>query len=105
MGYIYKSVSITPIQGKNMKYLVLIILLCNGCAILRPEWHDSMVTCQHSMPFLDHMPTYPYRIIGLVKGKSEDDMAWQACGMGAHAIIRIDDGKAHRKLTGHAIVF
>ncbi len=71
-----------------MKVVALAVLaLCAGCRIFRAEEWERRDRCAATLPVLRQEPERPYRVIKIVEGKNDNDLAWKACAERAHAVI------------------
>lgn len=74
--------------------------LPTGCRITRAEEWQRRDNCAERLPVLRAEPTQPYRVIKVVEGEGETDLAWQACAEGAQALISL--GAVTTTSTHHA---
>jgi len=75
------------------------------CRVFRGEEWDRRDRCAKTLPVLRHAPNREYRRIEVLKDTSEDGLAWQACGLGADAVL-VDGGdeiRATRNVKGIAV--
>ena len=68
-------------------WLALSLLCFSGCAILDPEWAAERKRCVEALPILRAEPSAQYRVIRVIEGSDEDEVAWYACEAKADAVI------------------
>lgn len=61
----------------------------SGCRIFRSDEWSRRDRCAARLPVLREEPARPYRIVKIVEGESETDLAWQACAEGAQAVLAL----------------
>ncbi len=78
-----------------------------ACRIFRGEEWARRDKCAQTLPVLRKAPDRDYRRIQVVKDTTEDGLAWQACGLGADAVLVEggDEIRATRNVKGIAIRF
>lgn len=77
----------------------------SACRIFRPERFEAQKRCAARLPILRQAPEREYRRLGIVKDSTDEGLAWQACDLGADAVL-LEEGdrvRATRNVKGIAI--
>lgn len=71
--------------------LVLFLSCMGGCRIFMSEKYDRLERCAKSLPIYrdGNPPEREYRIIEVVQAKGDYDLAYQACDLGANALMDV----------------
>lgn len=86
--------------------ITIILISIPACRIFRAEEWSRRDECAKTLPVLRHAPNREYRRIQAIKNSSEDGLAWEACGLGADAVLLEDQGdmvRATRNVKGIAV--
>lgn len=67
--------------------IVVLLATLSGCRIFRAAEWERRDNCARIILVYRSEPALEYRTIGIVEAVNDNDVAWQACALGANAVI------------------
>src|SRR5512145_940412 len=67
--------------------IVVLLAMLSSCRIFRAAEWERRDSCARIIPVYRSEPALEYRTIGIVEAANDNDVAWQACALGANAVI------------------
>lgn len=84
--------------------LAAVLAFLPACRLLSPGYYRNVDVCVEALPILreGEAPPRPYRVVRLVSGKNDRQLAVRACRVRADAVINVARG---RLLRGEAVQY
>jgi hypothetical protein len=85
-------------------FIIALVAVAPACRVFRAEEWKRRDQCAETLPVLRSMPERPYRVIKVFEADGEGEMAWQACAVGADALISMGFASELETRGGAAVV-